>query len=380
MDEPPVDPCDLDDVKRKLAWRGEGASRGRTLRVFMDQNNRCNLKCRMCGFSDPRVADLPKYDMPPELFDTIAREVFPRTNILILSCFAEPFMTRVFPERLAAVRKTEVPYSEIITNGTLLNEANIRKILEAEITRLTVSVDGGTKAVYEAIRTGANFQVVMYNVALFQSMRKSRRRSLPELQINHVLSEPNIDHFDSFLALAGKIRPERICVRTVSRMSDAVLQQSADPEFWRKVRDARDRLKDFCHRTGIEDAGFLRDRPTTIRVSDDDGEELSCRAPWENLAIFPNGDVYPCIGWTRRPIGNLLRQPFEAIWEGEEVAALRLEFERKKPGVDCLNCTIRKNDPSEMDDLFYIKVARPLTKPVVNTTFATVSPCSPLES
>src|SRR5207244_263729 len=39
----------------------------------MDQNNKCNLKCRMCGFSDPRVDSLTAYDMPRELYDSIRR-------------------------------------------------------------------------------------------------------------------------------------------------------------------------------------------------------------------------------------------------------------------------------------------------------------------
>ena len=129
-------------------------------------------------------------------------------------------MTRDFPERLEAVRAHGVPYSEIITNGTLLNERSIDRILDARITCLTFSIDGGTKEIYEAIRVGARFETVMANLRLFQAMRDARGARLPELRINHVLSEPNIDHFEEFLALASRIRPERIGVRTVSRMSD----------------------------------------------------------------------------------------------------------------------------------------------------------------
>jgi radical SAM protein with 4Fe4S-binding SPASM domain len=363
MNDSSVAPRDYEDLKRKLTWKGMGPSTGRSLSVYMDQNNRCNLKCKMCGFSDARVAAIPKYDMPRWLFDSIAVQVFPLTNFLVLSIMTEPFMTRDFPDRLAPVRQFAVPCSEIITNGTLLNERIIRKILDAEITCLTFSIDGGTKETYEAIRTGAIFQVVMYNLALFQSMRRNRRSALPQLRINHVLSEPNIDHFDEFLSLVEKIRPEKVGVRTVSRMSNAIIQQSTDPEFWEKVGVARGKLADFCRRTGIEDAGFLRDRPTAIDLFTDVGEKMICRAPWENLAILPNGDVYPCMAWTRAPIGNFARQSFAEIWQGSEVEALRREFETAKPGVDCLNCTIRKDVPPELDDdFFYRKVAKQLTR------------------
>jgi radical SAM protein with 4Fe4S-binding SPASM domain len=327
----------------------------------MDVNNRCNLKCRMCGFSDPRVASVPKYDMPRSLFDAIAAQVFPRTNLLVLSMMTEPFMTRDFPEWLIRVREFAVPYSEIITNGTLLNERTIGKILEAGISRVTFSIDGGTKQVYESIRPGAIFQVVLYNFGLFQSMRKNRGAVLPQLRINHLLSEPNIDHFDEFLRLVERVRPEMIGVRTLSPMSRAPIQPSRDPAFWEKVCAAREKLAEFCRRTGIEDGGFLRDRPSVIDLFDDSGEKVTCRAPWENVAIHPNGDVCPCIAWTRTPLGNLARQSFEEIWEGSEAEALRHEFEEAQPGVDCLNCTKSQDvPPGQDDDFFYRKVTKRL--------------------
>lgn len=356
-------PADQDDLKRKLLWRGDGPSRGRPLNVFMDQNNRCNLKCKMCGFSDARVDGIPKYDMPRALFDSIARQVFPETNLLVLSILTEPFMTRDFPDRLRSVRDYGVPESEIITNGTLLNGPIIEKILDAGITCLTFSIDGGTKETYEAVRTGARFESVMSNLRLFQSIRDARGARRSQLRINHVLSELNIDGFDAFLSLVSEVHPEKLGVRTVSRMSEALVQESSDPAFWAKVRVAREKLSDFCQRSGIENAGFLRDRPTPIDLFDDAGRKLICRAPWENVAIHANGDVYPCMAWTRAPIGNFARQSFVEIWSGSELRALQREFSSVQPGLDCLHCVIRRESADPDDDFFYRKVAKPLATP-----------------
>ena|SRR6266496_4491818 len=60
---PESTPPDHEELRRKLTWRPE-TSAERFLSVFMDQNNRCNLRCKMCGFSDARVGAVPKYDMP----------------------------------------------------------------------------------------------------------------------------------------------------------------------------------------------------------------------------------------------------------------------------------------------------------------------------
>ena len=357
------DTCDvreLDALRAKLLWRGPAAAADRFLSVFMDQNNKCNLRCRMCGFSDPRVAALAKYDLPRQAFDRIAAELFPRARYVCLSLMTEPFMTRDFPERLESVRRYAVPFSEVITTATLLTADAIRKIVESQLSRVIVSIDGGTKEVFERVRAGANFEQVIANFTALRAQRDASGASLPRLRINHVLSELNIDHFDSFLQLAEALGPDELAVRTVSRMSEAEIQENRHPRFWESVRAARAKLDAFCRRTGIVDSAFLRDRHSLIELFTDGGGPLTCRVPWTTIAVHPNGDVFPCMAWSRPPIGNIVRQSFDEIWNGAELDDLRREFDRQQPGVDCLHCTIRRsadNDPD--DDFFYRKLAAP---------------------
>ncbi|MGH9419038.1 MAG: hypothetical protein ACRD3J_03625, partial [Thermoanaerobaculia bacterium] len=70
---------DHETLARKLEWRRHPDEAGRYLNVFIEQNNTCNLKCRMCGFSDARVAAVPRYHMPAAVYEAIAWQVFPLT-------------------------------------------------------------------------------------------------------------------------------------------------------------------------------------------------------------------------------------------------------------------------------------------------------------
>jgi radical SAM protein with 4Fe4S-binding SPASM domain len=313
----------------------------------------------MCGFSDPRVDGLARYDLPRWGFEKIADELFPRASYVCLSILTEPFMTRDFPERLETVRRHGVPFSDVITNGTLLNEHSVATILDAQPSRFIFSIDGGTKPVFESIRVGAVFERVIGNFKLLQTRRRERNAALPKLRVNHVLSELNIDTFDDFLDLLERLAPEEISVRTVSRMSDAEIQESVDPVFWNKVRTARVKLAAFCRRTGVVDSAFLRDRHSVIELFSGGGDRLICTKPWNTLAVHPNGNVFPCMAWSRPPIGNLLTDTFEAIWNGEKLQALRDEFEDIRPGLDCLHCTVRRSESDPDDDFFYRKVAAP---------------------
>lgn len=56
-----------------------------------------------------------------------------------------------------------------------------------------------------------------------------------------------------------------------------------------------------------------------------DHPALFCRVPFTDVMVTPNGDVYPscCPDWVEFPLGNLLDQPWDAIWNGPAAKKLR---------------------------------------------------------
>lgn len=350
-----------DVLADKLTWRRHPDVEGRYLNVFIEHNNTCNLHCTMCGFSDPRADDVPRYHMPTRVFDRIAAEVFPSTTYLHMSLMTEPFMTRDFPDRLQRVRQYGVPYSRVVTNGTMLTEGTIERVIDSGITSLAVSIDGGTAEVYESIRHGSRFDKVLANIDLFRVLRSRRGAVLPKLQINHVLMMKNVDHFGAFIALLDRLRPEQVDVRTVEPMSFVSGHENKDEAFYEKVRMVRPLFAECLSRNGIEDSGFIRDQAGVIDLFDVAGNRMTCRRPWDTLAIHANGDVHPCMSWTRPPIGNLALQSFEEIWNGQELDRLRREFGALQPGIDCQHCTIKKTvDAGSYDDFFFRMINKPL--------------------
>ena len=294
--------------------------------------------------------------MPRELFDAIARQLFPRANYVQLSILTEPFMTADFPDRLRLVREYEVPYSHIITNATLLTPRGIERILDAGISCVTISIDAGTKEIFESIRVGAVFEQVIRNLELLRSMRDARRATLPRIRINHRLMYRNIDHFGDFAALLERLRPDEIDIKWVEPMGYVEGYESRDPAFVAKYLAIRPQVDALCERLGIEHAAFMRDRPTPIHLFLESGEQMTCRRPWDTFAIHANGDVHPCMAWTRPPVGNLASQTYEEIVDSDAMTALRREFDAVKPGVDCEHCTIKKSVPDGVYDDFFFRM------------------------
>lgn len=351
--------ADYDVLAEKLAWRRHPDEQGRFLNVFIEHNNTCNLKCTMCGFSDPRAATVPRYHMPPAVYESIARQLFPATTYLHMSLMTEPFMTPGFADRLLLVKRFGVPYSRVVTNGTLLTEAIVEKIVDSQITSLAVSIDGGTAELYERIRVGSRLATVLEKVALFKNVRARRGATLPKLQINHVLMEENVDRFDEFLSLLERIGPDQVDVRTIQPMAHDKGRESHDERFYDRTRALRPRFADFCGAHGIEDTGFIRDQAAVIDLFDVRGARMICRRPWDTLAIHANGDVQPCMSWTQPPVGNLARQSFDEIWNGPPLAAIRAEFAARQPGIDCQHCAVKQTQPpGEYDDFFFRMIAK----------------------
>ncbi|OGW37412.1 MAG: hypothetical protein A2Y97_01760 [Nitrospirae bacterium RBG_13_39_12] len=317
----------------------------------------------MCGFSDPRVRSIPKYDMPFWLFEKIAKEVFPNAKYLALSCLTEPLMTKDFPQRLDLLKRYPVPFAEIITNGTLLNEAVITKMIDARISRLAVSIDGAKPATYESIRVGARFDKVINNIRMFNKLRREKKSELPRLRINHVISGANVDEFRSFLDLAESLEAQAIDVRTVIPFQNAQYKGDHSNLFYESIGVIRESLHRWIQKTGVEDAGYLRYQAEEIRLKNEGGGEMTCRRPWDTMAIHANGDVLPCITWSRSPLGNIAEQNFVELWNGPAYKSIRKEFEERKPGIDCFHCVIRKKDGMDEDDCFFSMLSkRPLER------------------
>jgi MoaA/NifB/PqqE/SkfB family radical SAM enzyme len=160
----------------------------------------CNLRCRMCiQFNDGTTVAGPH--MPLDEFERIARSVFPYVERWQPSVSGEPTMSRGFEEMLDIAEQFGVK-ADVFTNGTLLGDAMIER-LAPNIGSLTISFDGATKATFEAIREGADFDDVTGKIK--RLVRYCRERLPPDRQpvfgLNCTLMERNIRELPDLVRL-----------------------------------------------------------------------------------------------------------------------------------------------------------------------------------
>lgn len=330
------------------------------LQVRMDITNKCNLLCRMCHYRN--TASEPKYDMEPDLFRKIVREIFPFTEWAALSCQYEAFMSRHIEEILASLVDSPCKQIGIVTNATLWNERRIGLVLEnPAIAAVSVSIDGGTKETFERIRINGNWDKLVRNLELFERMRSQRGTGRPELRFNTVLMKSTVLELPKLIELAkrsGAMRVEALRYVPVNGFLDEEITD------WVSVMPALIRAKQLCHDAGMEIYLPLQD-PRLDSIRDSGREAICneahvgrfstfCEAPWNAVQIYPNGDVYPCL-YFGKCFGNLRQQSFLEIWNSQPYLELRRSLVRRQLQAPCEMCNPHGYDNVEHKALINTK-------------------------
>lgn len=273
-------------------WGRRTKLAGLPVEFIVETTAKCNLYCPMC----PRETyKQPKEDMPDAVFDRLVREAGASAEHMMLIGLGEPFLdTKIF-ERIGKC-ETHGIHSLISTNGTLLDDATCRRILDSSLAHVTLSFDGATKESFEYYRKGAKFERVRENFLRLTRMKHERGGRGPQLVVQMVRMEGNAGEVDDFL------------------------------RFWNA-------------QPGVDQVRIKEDETNLMRP--DAGHASAdwkhpCHYLWRGPMYAKwNGDMYPCcqsymLGG--EPVGNIGRESLEQIWNGAPMQRMREAHVRGRGG------------------------------------------------
>ena len=227
----------VDGAAVRVEERGDAIALGRSTaslaRVYVEPTTLCNLQCRTCIRN---VWDEPPGMMSAETFDRIidgVRHISPLPTIFF-GGFGEPF---AHPDLLAmlTMAKSVGCEVELITNGTMLDEATRRQLVRIGLDRLWVSIDGATPESYADVRLWDALAQVTRDLARLRALRIASGSVLPRLGIAFVAMKRNIADLPEVVRLGQKLGADRFSVSNVlphtPEMRDQVLYaRSIDAE------------------------------------------------------------------------------------------------------------------------------------------------------
>lgn len=133
------------------------------LTVGWDITNMCNLRCKHC-YASAGVKKSSEFTL--EEVKKIIDELDSLGTVLIAFAGGEPFMRKDIYEIISYVKNKGMEVF-LNTNGTLINENNIQKIIDSGLTHIEFSIDG-LKDDHDFIRGAGTFDKVLHAIEVCQ--------------------------------------------------------------------------------------------------------------------------------------------------------------------------------------------------------------------
>jgi len=273
-----------------LAYRRRQAVlRHLPLRLWIETASCCNLRCVMCPNKD--VAANLKGLMRLELFQKIIDQARHFAIDINLHHRGEPLMNPALFDmiRYAKAAGLNVRFH---TNGTLLDEARARRLLEAGPDLVSFSFDGFTKETYERARVGAVFEHTRDNILRLVALRRELGLKKPYVVIEKI----------NFRSRAA----------------------GGDPGA---VRALRRQFLDAGANEIIEKEEYTWAEPNAPEAAGKCACTV-CTFPWYAMVICADGTVTPCPQdfYAALKLGNARETPLAEIWNGPAYRQLRRQF------------------------------------------------------
>ncbi len=295
----------------------------------------------MCPRSGP--GGWMEADMAMEDFLRIAPGFRDVENV-VLEGWGEPLLYRGLFECIRLVKEAGAA-AGFVTSGRPLDEDCITRALDSGLDFIGFSFAGATATTHEGIRRGSDFRELTEGIRQLCRKKEERALTSPRIHLVYLMMKDNMDELPVFMDLAGRVGAREVILLNQVLVADFRQERQrvfAPPEAAR--------YEAILKETAIRAArlGIRLHRPSLFP-----GEVVLCNEnPLRNLYISVTGDVSPCVylnppveppslpgteygaSLLRVSFGNIFRQPFRDIWDGEDYRRFRSAFQERVRTLD----------------------------------------------
>ena len=189
----------------------------RYLALNLDPVMACNLRCKMCYFTDKDYVKKIKGKMTNDEVEQIAKAIFSRALKLQIGCGTEPTLYKDLPEIVTLGKKYKVPYISLTTNANLLTSEKIEDLLSAGLDEFTISLHGVTKESYEDFMGKANYETF---VEVFNSFSKFKEKYNFKVRVNYTFNKDNFIELKDFFEYFNKESFDILQLRPIKSMGN----------------------------------------------------------------------------------------------------------------------------------------------------------------
>ncbi|VAX25426.1 hypothetical protein MNBD_NITROSPINAE02-1152 [hydrothermal vent metagenome] len=348
----------MSSIKKKLNLllgliSGEKAYTGPAY-VSVDVTHRCNLKCLCCRYHSPVIEEpynreSQVTDIPFDLFEKLCAALkLLDTDLIIFEGGGEPLLhPRVF-DMISTAKRADMDVM-LYTNGVLLNEKIIKKIVDSGLDHLKISLWAGSKEEYilnYPENDPDNFDRVVHGLETLQSFRKVKKGKFPYVCLCHPINVNNFQNIDPIVHLAESAGCDALFLSPLITLDESIKQFALAKDEERLISKS---LRGVMKRLdSLSVSHNIRQTLLNYNINNSSGA-LPCYIGWYYVRVKADGEILFC-SRCDLVMGDLNKNDFGEIWNGAKYSKIRKQL-RTREGLKnitecehCVNCCHMMNN------------------------------------
>jgi radical SAM protein with 4Fe4S-binding SPASM domain len=266
----------------------------------------CNLHCEFCYVGDRKYGELNTNNMK-----RVLSKIYHEAKIPSVSFTGGEPLLRKDIMKLVSYASHAGLWTNLITNGTLLDDDRVQVFKESGLSSAQVSIEGSNPQIHDRI-TGVqgSFRGAIRGIELLQEAE------IP-VHTNTTVSRNNIGGVREIVKLVKSMGLTRLSMNLLIPCGAARNKK----EIWISYSEIGERILDLKHQAAEMGIKFLWYSPLPMCKFNPIAYGLgnkSCAAITGLLSVDPLGNIIPCSSW-REPVGSLLKHRFCDIWQSERM-------------------------------------------------------------
>ena len=316
--------------------------------VQVEVTTLCNGTCIYCPHTLMRKRWTNK-QMPIDLFHKLI-PFLKNTDMVYLQGWGEPLLNNDIFEMIR-ICKDRGKRTGFTTNGMLLTEETIHKLVDLELDIIGISLAGTTAPTHNQIRKGSDFKTIISSLELLCKIKAERKTHVPAVHLAYLMLRSNFHELKEILPLAKRVGAKQIVASNLTLIIDpkltaeAIFNDTGRIDYYsialEEIKDkaASENIIFDYHGPGIDNAsGRCRENVRHACVINVEGEVVPCvltdsvlcktREPGDGnppCYIF-KGQSFPIKGIS---FGNIQNETLTHIWNKKEYSGFREPFKPK---------------------------------------------------
>lgn len=193
-------------------------SKKRYISVQFDPVNACNLRCKMCYFTDKDYVKKLKGIFLKEELPLLSKAVLKRALKLQIGCGTEPTLYKNLDTVFEVAHQAKVPYISMTTNANLIEKEKLAHWVKHGLNEITVSLHGVHKESYENFMGKGNFNRFLLSLQYITEVKKEFPNF--KLRVNYTFNEDNFDELKDFWKVFKNINIDYLQIRPIDKIGN----------------------------------------------------------------------------------------------------------------------------------------------------------------